>query len=236
VRNRLDNAARSGATQTHRRQSRPEAGADECVYVRAGHDVRCHELPLKGVVVFPPGGSSLTRTSESANRKTTALRLEQGALVVEGRARVWRAPMNARATSIRFARVAERDALECLQRRSSMHDPVYVQGAACRPPGRDRTARGADRGGPRRGRQADCTRPGATRIDVVANLQAVALRGGWIIATAQILVGFDLGQRLAAVHAWHIEIEQDDPGTATDHGAVLAVGGPPAHEVAPLIR
>lgn len=46
-------------------------------------------------------------------------------LVIEGRGRVWRAPMNAPAASIRSARVAERDALECLQRRSSTHDPMY---------------------------------------------------------------------------------------------------------------
>ena len=41
--------------------------------------------------------------------------------------------MNARPTSIRFARVAERDALECLQRRSSMHEPMYRAQLAAHP-------------------------------------------------------------------------------------------------------
>jgi ribosomal protein S18 acetylase RimI-like enzyme len=58
---------------------------------------------------------------------------------------------------MRPARVSEREALEELQRRSSMHQPMYRARLAAHP---DATRIARERG--------------ATRIDVVANPQAVA--------------------------------------------------------------
>ena len=80
-------------------------------------------------------------------------------------------------TSFRSAELAERTALEELQRRSSMHEPMYRAQLAAHPDAIDLPAEQI-RGGLGRRLIEDAKgiarQHGATRIDVVANPQAVA--------------------------------------------------------------